>query len=228
MPVASVLLGLSILVIGDSHLSTPGYLITTLHDDLTKQGATVEVLGVCGIQPADWVSGATGNCGGAQRLNKGPVKMLTGAAAKTTPIAELVRARKPDLVLVVMGDTMAAYKQPEFPQTWAWQQVKRLTGAIAKTNTACAWVGPAWGQPDGKYGKTYERATQVGQFLSENTVPCTYIDSMAMSTPGQWGTIDGQHFTGAGYTAWGQGITQAVMKLPVATAKTTASPAAAK
>jgi hypothetical protein len=215
MAIASTLLGLSILIIGDSHLATPGYLITTLQDDLIQQGAKVESIGICGIQPADWVTRAVGTCGGASREGKGQVKMLIGPAAHTTPVAELIQAKKPDLVVIVMGDTIAAYKQDEFPTTWAWQQVRRLTGAIAKTGTACAWVGPAWGTPGGKYGKNYERVKVVGKFLSDNTAPCTYVDSQAMSTPGQWPTIDGQHFTGVGYTAWGDAISKAFAKLPL-------------
>lgn len=215
MAITSTLLGLSILIIGDSHLATPGYLITTLQDELMRQGAKVESIGICGIQPADWVGAAVGNCGGARRDGKGPVKTLTGQAAHTVPVAELVQQEKPDLVLIVMGDTMAAYKQPEFPQTWAWQQVKRLTGAVAKTGTACAWVGPTWGTPGGKYGKNYERVQQVGQFLSENTVPCNYVDSLTMAKQGEWATIDGQHLTSSGYAAWGIGIAQALAKMPL-------------
>ena len=38
----ALLAGLTILVIGDSHMVTSGYLITTLHDDLLAQGATVD------------------------------------------------------------------------------------------------------------------------------------------------------------------------------------------
>lgn len=223
MPAVSTLLGLSILIIGDSHLATPGYLISTLQDNLISQGAKVQSFGICGIQPADWVSGAVGNCGGARREGKGAIKMLTGPAAKTEPIAQLVADVKPDLVVVVMGDTIAAYQQPEFPTTWAWQQVKRLTGAIGKTGASCAWVGPGWGEPGGKYGKNYERVQQVGVFLSQNTMPCTYIDSMTMSTPGQWATIDGQHFTAAGYTSWGSGISQKLAALPVVAARSAAS-----
>lgn len=223
MPVASTILGLSILVIGDSHLATPGYLISTLQDDLIQRGAKVQSFGICGIQPADWVNGAVGNCGGARRDGKGNITMLTGPAARTQPIAQMVADLKPDLVVIVMGDTIAAYKQTEFPTTWAWQQVKRLTSAVAKTGVACAWVGPAWGQPGGKYGKNYERAEQVGLFLSQNTQPCTYIDSMAMSTRGQWATIDGQHFTSGGYASWGGAITQAVVALPVVASRSGAA-----
>ena len=36
---ASILAGMTILMIGDSHLATPDYLIATLHNDLVAQGA---------------------------------------------------------------------------------------------------------------------------------------------------------------------------------------------
>ena len=80
MPVASTILGLSILVIGDSHLATPGYLISTLQDDLIQKGAKVQSFGICGIQPADWVNGAAGNCGGAH-----PAGRADGGGDKTRP-----------------------------------------------------------------------------------------------------------------------------------------------
>jgi len=62
---ASALLGLSILVIGDSHMATPNYLIGSLHDNLIEQGATVHSIGVCGTQSGDWAKAVKGTCGGA-------------------------------------------------------------------------------------------------------------------------------------------------------------------
>jgi hypothetical protein len=43
---ATALLGLSILVIGDSHMATPSYLIQSLPDSLMEQGAVVHSIGV--------------------------------------------------------------------------------------------------------------------------------------------------------------------------------------
>ena len=48
----SVLAGLTILVLGDSHMVTSGYLISTLHDSLLEQGATVDTYGMCGANAA--------------------------------------------------------------------------------------------------------------------------------------------------------------------------------
>ncbi len=54
----------------------------------------------------------------------------------------------------------------------------------------------------------------MSQFLAANVAPCTYIDSLTFSKPGQWITTDGQHFTVAGYQSWGNAIGDAVAKLP--------------
>ena len=53
---------------------TRDYLITTLHDDLIAQGATVDSYGMCGANAGDWVYPTTVSCGRAERHNKsGPV-----------------------------------------------------------------------------------------------------------------------------------------------------------
>ncbi|MFM9923769.1 SGNH/GDSL hydrolase family protein [Variovorax sp. H27-G14] len=228
MSLAAALAGLSILIIGDSHLAQPSYLMSSLHDGLQRQGAKVHSIGMCGALPYDWTVSKVGNCGGAERIGDQPA--TRSSTGSTTAVAQLIRAEHPDLVLVVLGDTMAAYKQPDFPMNWVWQQVSTLTGAIAATGTRCAWVGPPWGQEGGSYGKTYARAELVSRFLSTNVEPCIYIDSLEMSTRGQWSTVDGQHFGSNGYRSWGNGIAKAVMKLPLPTgaASTTGTTGAAR
>ena len=69
----SLFAGMSILLIGDSHLAAPGYLITTLQDDLVKQGAVVQTIGVCGSNAGDWLKATPSTCGGAERLNGGQI-----------------------------------------------------------------------------------------------------------------------------------------------------------
>lgn len=120
----SLFAGLSILLIGDSHLAAPGYLITTLQDDLVKQGAVVRTIGVCGSNAGDWLKAAPSTCGGAERLNSGKIE-LKGSAARTTPVTELIAANKPNLVLIVLGDTMAGYTNPAFPKTWPGSRRRR-------------------------------------------------------------------------------------------------------
>lgn len=209
----STLAGLAILVVGDSHLTNAGYLIDTLHDSLTQGGAAVHTVGVCGSMPADWVTTKKGDCGGAQRVGKGAIS-YTGANAATQPVGQLIQADKPKLVVVVIGDTLASYKQPSFPRAWAWQQVTALTKEIAAAGTACVWVGPAWGSEGGKYGKTFDRVRTTSDFLASNVAPCVYVDSLKLSKPGQWRTIDGQHFTSTGYKEWGQAIANAIAASP--------------
>ncbi|VFR29545.1 Cell morphology protein [plant metagenome] len=210
--VTSILAGLSILVIGDSHL-TSNYLITTLHDNLSAQGAQVHTIGVCGANAGDWLKVTPGTCGGAERIGKGKI-VPAGSAAKTTPITQLLQKDKPDLVVIVMGDTMAGYTTPQFPKTWIWQQVTSLTKEIGKSQTACVWVGPAWGSEGGKYNKTFPRVKMMSSFLSSNVAPCGYIDSLKFSKPGEWTTTDGQHFTASGYKTWGDAITKQILVTP--------------
>jgi lysophospholipase L1-like esterase len=54
----------------------------------------------------------------------------------------------------------------------------------------------------------------MSNFLAKNVAPCTYIDSTKFSQPKQWSTLDGQHFTTAGYDAWAAAITQSIVNLP--------------
>jgi hypothetical protein len=201
-----MLSGLKILIIGSSHLATPGYLITSLHDTLQAQGAQVHSIGVCGVTSSAWLQESHGDCGGAERIGKGPLKISVGSAAKTTPITQLVAKEQPQLVLIVMGDTLGGYAEPFFNKQWASQEVHKLTGALAQTGTRCAWVGPAWGEDGGVLGKTNARVKLVSDFLAVNVEPCIWLNSLAMSKPGAWHTTDGQHFTPSGYKAWGDAI----------------------
>jgi len=210
MATASVLVGLTLLVIGESHMND---LMEPLNASLVKQGASVHSIGACGANAGDWLTTRQVDCGGAEQTNTARIK-IKGPEATTTPVAELIGTYKPDLVVIVIGDTMAAYDKPAFPKTWVWQNVTSLTRAIAATGTKCAWVGPAWGKEGGKYKKNDVRTKQMSQFLSLNVTPCTYIDSLTFSRPGQWVTTDGQHFTAAGYRAWGNAIGEALGKLP--------------
>jgi hypothetical protein len=214
---SEILAGLTVLIIGDSHLASPNYLITSLHDDLTQKGANVHSLGICGSKPSDWlIASPAGKCGGAERLGKNPITIMDRSSASTSPIKTLIAKDKPNVILVVMGDTLANYKQ-NFTNAWAWQEVTSLTQEISKTGTKCVWVGPAWGTEGGKFGKTFNRVKQVSSFLATNVAPCTYIDSLTMSKPGAWVTGDGEHFTPDGYKQWSQEITKAFIKLPIMT-----------
>jgi len=218
---SALLAGLAVLIIGDSHLATPGYLITTLHDDLAQQGAAVYSYGACGVAAGDWVTKtkieSPPPCGTAMREKEGKIKITTGPKAATTPYSELVKSYKPDLVVIVMGDTMAGYTQPAMPKAWIWQHVSALTKAIKASGTKCVWVGPAWGTEGGKFGKNFARVSEMSGYLSEIVAPCTYVNSLNFSQKGQWGTVDGQHLNSAGYKEWGAAITNAITTPPIIT-----------
>jgi hypothetical protein len=206
----SVLAGLAILVIGDSHMVTRDYLITTLHDDLLQQGATVDTYGMCGANAADWVYPTTVSCGRAERHGKAGPVIDRAASSPTYTIGDLLNKTHPGLVVIEMGDTMAGYGQHDFPQAWIYQQVHALTGRIAQQNIPCVWVGPPWGGEGTSFHKTFDRVRQMSEFLSTAVAPCRFIDSTQFSKPGEWPTIDGQHLTASGYRTWGTDITNAL------------------
>lgn len=205
---SALLAGLTVLVIGDSHLSMPTYLIRSLHEGLLEQGAQVHSLAACGVTAGDWVRSVPATCGAERTGNAAPT--MVGKSAQTTPVKLLVSADKANLVVVVMGDTMAGYKQ-ELPKVWIWQQVTALTKEIEKTGAACMWVGPSWGTEGGPYGKNFARVQQLSTLLASTVAPCEYIDSLKFSKRGQWPTSDGQHYTAAGYNLWGSEIVKSVL-----------------
>lgn len=208
-----LLAGLTVLMIGDSHMSTPGYLITTLHDDLMKDGAHVYSYGACGTPSGAWMQAIRPPCGSAFRLDDGPLRVRASEAGFTKPLPELVKLHHPDLIVVINGDTMAGYKDPSISKSWVRDEVKKLTDGIKASGAACVWVGPAWGSEGGKYGKTFAKVKAMSEYLEQIVSPCTYIDSLKMSKPGEWPTIpgDGQHFTDPGYVSWGNGIEHAIV-----------------
>ncbi|MCZ2496859.1 SGNH/GDSL hydrolase family protein [Xylophilus sp. Kf1] len=209
----ATLAGLSILIVGDSHMSNSGYLIDSLHMPLVEAGAKVHSLGVCGSVPGDWTTTTQSHCGGAERVDAGPIKFI-GSAAATKPVKDVIAQEKINLIVVVQGDTIGGYKQATYPRAWAYQQVSALTKDIAATGISCVWVGPAWGTEGGKFDKTYDGVKRVSTFLASNVAPCTYVDSLNFSKPGQWRTVDGQHFTDSGYKQWGTALVKAIEESP--------------
>lgn len=198
--------GLAVMIIGDSHMVTRDYLITTLHDDLIAQGATVDTYGMCGANAQDWVYPSTVSCGKAERHGKHAPEINRASTAPTYQLEALIAKHRPNLIVIEMGDTMAGYGQRDFPQAWVYQQVHSLTGKIAAQNISCVWVGPPWGSEGSSYHKTFDRVKQMSEFLATAVAPCRYIDSTQFSKEGEWPTIDGQHLTSAGYRAWGADI----------------------
>lgn len=205
-----LLAGLTVLVIGDSHM-TQDYLISTLHDELMQQGAKVYSFGACGSSPGDWLKAVQPPCGSAYRLDKGKIRNRVSEAASTRPLPDLIKQYQPNLIVVINGDTMVGYKRPVLPKTWIWDEVTSLTHAIKDSGTSCVWVGPAWGTEGGMFGKTFAKVKAMSDYLGEIVSPCTYINSLEMSSPGEWRTGDGVHFEPYGYRAWGSAITRQII-----------------
>ena len=211
--IKAALAGLTVLVIGDSHMVQRDYLISSLHDQLLGAGAEVHSYGLCGANAGDWVYPTTVNCGRAERHNKAPAQVDNSKKAPTWTIDELIQRHHPNLIVVEIADTMAGYGQTSLPEGWIYGQIRPLTARIKAANVPCIWVGPAWGNDGYAYHKTEARVREMSEFLARTVSPCSYIDSTQFSRPGEWSTIDGQHFTASGYRAWGQDIAGAIVRM---------------
>ena len=205
------LAGLVILVIGDSHMSSADHLVTTLHDALTSEGASVNTYGMCATNAADWVYKVTAPCRAERHGNTGAT--YTKAVSPTWVLSDLVAQNRPNLVIVELADTMAGYDKPELPRAWIYDQVRQLIGRITAQHISCVWVGPTWGKPDSGYHKTVARVKEMSDFLSQIVPPCGYVDSTKFAQPGEWPTVDGQHLTAAGYRKWGADIAAAIVQM---------------
>lgn len=209
-----LLAGLTVLVIGASHLAKPTYLIKTLHDEFSERGAQVHSLGVCGVMPSEWLKATASRCGGAERIEDDPIVLSMASAARTVPFDTLLEERKPDVVVIVMGDNLANYKASSFSRTDVKKEVLSLTTLLASKSIRCVWVGPAWGEDNKLAGKTLKRTQDISNYLETQVKPCDYVNSLEMSKPSQWKTTDGQHFFAEGYQAWGAAIANEVEQLP--------------
>jgi len=208
------LAGLVILVLGDSHMAARELLITTLHDSLEADGATVHSYGMCGADADVWINPTNVTCGRAERHDKdAPIVDHSGKPTITWSINDLLTKHHPNMVIVELGDALAGYGAPQMAKPWIYDQVHALAGRIAAAGASCAWVGPAWGAANSSYFKSDARVREISDFLSQSAAPCVFIDSTHFSHPGEWPTTDGQHLTVAGYRAWGADIANAVVQL---------------
>lgn len=203
------LAGVTAVILGESHMSIKGQLITTLPDDMIQLGAKVYAYGACGATPSAWVKKKSAYCS-AFRINSGPVRNRPTDIATTQSIGNLITTEKPNLIIVVEGDTMGSYDQKALLKSWIWDEVSALTKEIKSYGTKCVWVGPVWGQEGGKYIKNNVRVKELSDYLSTIVEPCTYIDSLTFSKINEWKTIDGQHLDSEGYVHWAHGITNAI------------------
>jgi hypothetical protein len=206
-----MLAGLVILLIGDSHMSNPDYLVRSLHNGLTSEGAVVNTYGMCGVAAADWIYKVTAPCR-AERHGTAPAT-YGRSVAPTWVVGDLITENQPNLVMVQLADAMAGYDKAELPRPWIYDQVRQLVQRITARNISCVWIGPTWGDPNSGYHKTVARVREMSDFLSQIVAPCGYVDSTKFAQPGEWQTVDGQHFTAAGYRKWGTDISEAVVRM---------------
>ncbi|HTZ38120.1 MAG TPA: SGNH/GDSL hydrolase family protein [Stellaceae bacterium] len=207
------LAGLTILVLGDSHMAGRDYLISGLHDALEAQGAVVHSYGMCGANPDAWLERTTVSCGRAERHDHGAVMAEMGKQAYTWQVSELLEKHHPNLVIVEAADAMGGYGDAQLPKAWIYDQTHALAQRIAAAKASCIWVGPVYGNVNSPYHKADDRVRELSQFLSQSVAPCRYVDSLRFEPGAPWPTTDGQHLTASGYRAWGQDIADAVVQL---------------
>ena len=208
-----ILAGLTVLMLGDSHFATQGYLVTTLQDALISQGAKVTTEAACGAPTGVWVSQGLAPCGTAERIESGPVRTNKQANAHVPSFDQMLQTVHPNLIVIGAGDTMAGYSQKALPTQYIDENDGALLRRIQAAGIPCVWIGPGWGTEGGPYFKTYARAKQMSDYLSTHVAPCRYINSLEFAQPGEWTTFDGQHYSLGGYQKWGTAIDQAILTL---------------
>lgn len=207
------LAGKVVLVVGDSHLVRTQHLTEPLYRALTAQGATVYAYGSCGATPSEFLQQAKTDCGRSSMVPRGGLTVMEGVQP-VWDLRQLLKEVHPARVVVVIGDTLGAYRQKTFPRSWVWDEVTQMTGVLNETHVQCTWVGPPWGRSGGGYGKTPERVEALSKYLSEIVAPCAYVDTTRFAKPGEWGSYDGQHLDAGSYKAWAAGIAQTLLAAP--------------
>ncbi|EPF16356.1 Uncharacterised protein [Cedecea davisae] len=209
----TLLAGVTLLILGDSHVAFKDSLLSVLPEAYESMGAKVVTYGVCSSSPAGWVKGPkdTG-CGGVVRNGTGPIADPSAATFPFPDVASLIDKWQPTAVMFIYGDTIGSYTADPFPAEWIENQVKPVA-ALAGAKTKCLWVGPTWGTFNPRYGKTEETTKRITGFLSSHVQPCTYIDSTSFMQNKAVETVDGLHLTPKSYKAWGAGIVDATLPL---------------
>lgn len=207
----SPLTGLTLLVLGENHMSFKDGLITTLPDQLKQQGALVFSYGACGALPDDWLKIKYAPCG-AFRMDGGPVRERPEIGATTQTIRDLIGKHSPDLIVLVMGENLIGKPEQEIPKAQINRSISALNNEIKGHGISCVWVGPARDERSDSNARKKQNArlTEFSDFLSTSVTPCTYIDSLHLSKSGEWQTSDGYFFDRTGYESWAKGITEAI------------------
>jgi hypothetical protein len=214
--VKAALAGLVILIVGDSHIASKDFLLSSLHEGLLSQGAIVHSYGVCGSQPNDWVTQTELPCGRAERHNADEPIIDKSPKVKTWSLEQLIAQHHPGLLIVELGDNMGGYGVlPALPKDWISLQTTLMLKPVAAHHLPCIWVGPPWGTEGGPSNKTFARVQELSDYLANAVYPCRYVDSLRFSQPGQWATYDGEHLTPDSYKLWGDDIVNAAVRLSV-------------
>ncbi len=193
-----ILAGLTILMLGDSHFATQGYLVTTLQDALIQQGAKVVTEAACGAPAGVWTEAGSAPCGTAERVQSGPIKKDHTEARPRRPIDELIGRYHPNLDHHRVGRHHGRLR-PARPA----RPVDRR--AVSRPDAA---------HPGGQHALRLDRARlgHRGRALLQDLRPGAGAERLpraprwrpaATSTrtkfaqPGEWPTFDGQHYTAA-------------------------------
>ena len=212
--VKSALMGLVVLIIGDSHIASKDFLLGSLHDALVSEGAIVHSYGVCGSQPHDWIAQTELPCGRGERHNADEPIVDKSPKVKTWSLETLIERHHPNLLIVELGDNMAGYGVlPDLPKEWISYETVQMLQPIEVHKLPCIWVGPPWGSEGGTSNKTFARVQDLSSYLSTIVYPCRYVDSLRFSQPGQWPTFDGEHLTPDSYRLWAADIANATVRL---------------
>lgn len=209
----AALVGVTLLIIGDSHVAFEGSLLSVLPEAYEQMGAKVITYGDCSSTPKAWIKGPTDNgCGGSVREGTAPITDPYETKFPFPDINTLINKWHPTAVIVVYGDTLGAYNAETLPAEWVEREMTPLTTAIS-SKTQCIWVGPTWGTFNPRYGKTEQKTQRISDFLSTHVKPCTYIDSTLLMKSHAVKTVDGLHLTPQSYKVWGAGIVDKTLPL---------------
>lgn len=204
-----LLAGLTILMIGDSHLTFKNTLLAGMPEAFVAQGAKVVTYGLCSSKPEDWVDEKPINaCGYTKRIGTEHITLSMNKDDAPPNIQSLVQQWHPDAVIVVFGDAMAGYSQSQMPADWIKDQVHALVDNIGSAK--CIWVGPTWGRYNPRYGKTDARTVELAGFLEKETQPCHYIDSTKILSQNSITTEDGLHLTTEDYKKWSTALVKVI------------------
>lgn len=209
-----VLAGLSILILGDSHMSEPNRLSEPLYADMTAEGASVYIEAACGNNAAAYIEGGQAtNCSVEATPTQKPVFKLVPKARPSDSIKTLLDKYHPNLVVVILGDAMGGYSNDDasFPRSWIWDQSSTIAEEIKNSGASCIWVGPPYGQNKSIFPKTPPKVERLDSLLKNVVSPCYYVTSLMMAKSGEFETEDGAHFKkingrNPGYERWSQYI----------------------